>query len=379
MPLDNGGSSDLNLSPGGGGSTPAAPTLRSGADIGEALRAIREHRGFSLEDLAEATRVKANYLAALEDMRLELLPSRPFTIGYIRAYATALGLDPEAAVERFRADEPVLDEPLRAPLGVQDERDPRLNTMIVGACIIIAAIFMWNIARRAMMEGAPPPPAASDVAAARALRAAKDAPIVLGSPLPTPVESTTPPIYETPGLAEAVVGENGIISLQGQPKSIDQLMLAPPPAHLPATFVPAGKIYGAAPNEPSAVTIQALKSSSLMVRGADGSLYFARQLAAGEAFRAPQLNGLTFDVVDPNAFQVFVGGQSRGVLPAAQASVSGLAGAAPAPPVAPVRRAAAPAPAAAAATPAAQPSAPRPAAPPTAAPPPAATAARPAG
>ena len=36
MPLDNGGSSDLNLSPGGSGSTPAAPTLRSGADIGEA-------------------------------------------------------------------------------------------------------------------------------------------------------------------------------------------------------------------------------------------------------------------------------------------------------------------------------------------------------
>lgn len=371
MPLDNGGSSDLNLSPGDSGSARAAPTLRSGADIGEALRAVREHQGRSLADLAETTRVKANYLAALEEMRLELLPSRPFTIGYIRAYATALGLDPEDAVERFRADEPVLDEPLRAPLGVPDERDPRLNTMIVGACVIIAAIFMWNIARRAMMEGAPPPPTASEVAAARALRAAKDAPIVLGTPLPTPVESTTPPIYETPGLAEAVVGENGVITLQGQPKTIDQLLLAPPPAHLPPTFVPKGKVYGAAPKEPSAVTIQALKSSSLMVRGADGSLYFARQLAAGEAFRAPQVSGLTFDVVDPNAFQVFVGGQSRGVLPAAQASVNGLAGAAPVPP-APAHRAAAappaqpaaarpPAPAAAPAPAVAAPTAPRPA------------------
>ena len=374
MPLDNGGSSDLNLSPGGGCS--AAPTLRSGADIGEALRAIREHQGRSLAELAEATRVKANYLAALEDMRLELLPSRPFTIGYIRAYAQALGLDPEAAVERFRADEPVLDEPLRAPLGVQDERDPRLNTMIVGACVIIAAIFMWNIARRAMMESAPPPPTASEIAAARALRAAKDAPIVLGAPLPTPVESTTPPIYETPGLAEAVVGENGVITLQGQPKTIDQLMLAPPPAHLPPTFVPAGKVYGAGPKEPSAVTIQALKSSSLMVRGADGSLYFARQLAAGEAFRAPQVNGLTFDVVDPNAFQVFVGGQSRGVLPARQASVSGLAGAAPAPPVAPAGRPAAPPPAQAAAQPPAPARPPAPAAAPAPAP---ATPLRPAG
>jgi hypothetical protein len=38
------------------------------------------------------------------------------------------------------------------------------------------------------------------------------------------------------------------------------------------------------------------------------------------------VEGLTFNVTDPNAFQVFVGGQSKGVLPAAQASVSGLAG-----------------------------------------------------
>lgn len=362
MPLDNGGASDLNLS--------AAPTLQSGADLGQALRAVREHQGRSLSDLAEATRVKVNYLAALEEMRLELLPSRPFTIGYIRAYAQALGLDPETAVERFRADEPVLDEPLRAPLGVEDERDPRLNTMIVGACVIIAAIFMWNIARRAMTEDAPPPPTASEVVAARALAAAKAGPIVLGLPLPTPVESTTPPIYETPGLAEAVVTETGVITLQGQPRTIDQLLLAPPPTHLPPTFVPKGKVYGAAANEPSAVTIQALKSSSLMVRGADGSLYFARQLSAGEAFRAPQTSGLTLDVIDPNAFQVFVGGQSRGVLPAPQASVSGLAGAATAPAAAPVHRAAAvPAPRPAAPT---TPPAPAPA--PTPAP-----AARPAG
>jgi hypothetical protein len=40
------------------------------------------------------------------------------------------------------------------------------------------------------------------------------------------------------------------------------------------------------------VTLQAIKSASLIVRGADGSVYFARQLRAGEAYRAPQLGGL---------------------------------------------------------------------------------------
>jgi len=327
MPLDTGGESALNLSASHGSTqVAAAPTLQGGVDIGQALRAIREHQGLSLEDLAETTRVRASYLAAIEELRLELLPSRPFTIGYVRAYAQALGLDPEAAVERFRMDEPVLEEPLRAPLGVQETHDPRVNSLIAGGCMIIAAIFLWNIARRAMMEDAPPPPAASEVIAAKALAAAKPGPIVLGAPLPAPVESTTPPPYETPGLAEAVLTEDGRLTLQGKPKPLDQMTDPPPLAQLPPKFTPKGAIYGAQATEASSVTVQALKSSQLIVRGADGSLYFARQLAAGEAFRAPQVSGLTFNVTDPNAFQVFVGGQSHGVLPATQASVSGLAG-----------------------------------------------------
>jgi transcriptional regulator with XRE-family HTH domain len=330
MPLDTGGVSDLNLPSNDGGAAhalgSAAPTLQSGADVGQALRAVREHQGRSLDELAEATRVRASYLAAIEDMRLELLPSRPFTIGYVRAYAQALGLDAEAAAERFRTDEPVLDEPLHEPLGVHEERDPRLTSLVAGACVIVAAIFLWNIARRAMIDDAPPPPTASDVAAARALAEEKPGPIELGAPLPAPVESTTPPPYETPGLADATVQPDGKIVLGGLPKPINAASDPPPTAQLPPTFAPAGRIFGAPANERSVVTVQALKPSLLMVRGADGSLYFARQLAQGEAFRAPQVDGLTLNVTDPNAFQVFVNGQSKGVLPAPQASVSGLAG-----------------------------------------------------
>jgi transcriptional regulator with XRE-family HTH domain len=327
MPLDTGRASELNLSANDSG--PAAfpvPNLQSGADVGQALRAVREHQGRSLEDLAEATRVRASYLAAIEDMRLELLPSRPFTIGYIRAFAAALGLDAEAAVERFRADEPVLDEPLHEPLGVHDEKDPRVTSFVVGACVIVAAIFMWNIARRAMLEDSPPRATASELAAAKALASAKAGPVALGVPLPAPVESTTPPPYETPGLANAVTQADGRIVLGGIPKPINAATDPPATSQLAPRFTPAGAIYGAPAGQRSLVTVQALKSSLLMVRGPDGSLYFARQLAAGEAFRAPQVEGLTFNVTDPNAFQVFVGGQSKGVLPAAQASVSGLAG-----------------------------------------------------
>ncbi len=302
-----------------------APSLQSGGDIGQALKAVREFRGLSLEELAETTRIRRAYLADIEAMRLDKLPSRPFTIGYIRAYADALGLDAEAAVERFKADEPVLDEPLRAPVGVGDERDPRAAAIVVGVIVMLAAIILWNVAQRAMNANAPPSPTAPAKATEQALAAQKAGPVTLGLPLPAPVESTTPPPYETPGLAEA--GESGVnhsapakvgVKADGE-AAVD-------PATLSPVFVANGQIYGAAPGQPSAVTLQALKSASLIVRGADGQIYFARQFAAGEAFRAPQLAGLTATVSEPDSFQVFVGGQTKGVLPAAQVSLNKLAG-----------------------------------------------------
>ena len=124
---------------------PGELNVQSGADIGQALREIRESRGLSLEAVADTTRVRRAYLADIEALRLEKLPSRPFTIGYIRAYAEALGLDGEAAVERFKAEEPDLDEPLRAPVGVIETGDPRLVAIVAAIVVMLAAIVLWQL------------------------------------------------------------------------------------------------------------------------------------------------------------------------------------------------------------------------------------------
>lgn len=297
--------------------------LDAGRTLGLALQAVRLEKGLTLESLAEITRVRRSYLEAIEDMRLDTLPSRPFTIGYIRAFAEVLGLDGDRAVERFKAEEPVFDEPLRAPVGLLDERDPRVAAFLFAALVIVASIVLWNVAQRAMMANAPPPPLASEVLTRKALSQPPTGLIKLGAPLPAPVESTTPPPYETPGLAEAM----GLAR--------DPTAPTPKPANeapmldltsLPQVFTPKGKVYDGGGGQISIVaTVQALKNGSLIVRGADGSVYFARQMAAGEAYRVPQVAGLTLDVSAPRDFQVFVAGQSRGVLPAAQVLASKLA------------------------------------------------------
>ena len=133
-----------------GAGTGAAPSLASGSHIGAALQAVREFRGLSLEEVSDITRVRPSYLAALEEMRLVDLPSRPFVIGYLRAYAQALGLEPDAAVTRFRAEQGEGVAKLNDPVGVSRQGDPRVAAVAMAGVVIIAVVVIWNVARRAM-------------------------------------------------------------------------------------------------------------------------------------------------------------------------------------------------------------------------------------
>jgi cytoskeleton protein RodZ len=329
MPLDTGAvTQGVSLSVGADrdeGLSTQPPSLDSAGTLGAILRAVREFHGLDLEDLSQATRIRRNYLASLEDMKLELLPSRPFTIGYVRAYAAALGLDPEAAVARFKLDAPDEDEPLRPPVGVRREGDPRLVLIAAGGAIVAAGVLLWNVAQRAVVNEAPARPVTADVAAAASVKVASAAhgpavgPVALGAPLPVPPESTTPKPYVTPGL-EPAASDASASDASLSASDIADASDAPVPV-----FTARGAVYGG-PADPSAIILQAKRAALVVIHGADGAVYFARQLAAGEAYRAPAAKGLTVDVSDPQAFDVFVAGVFKGPLPAAQMPLSKLIG-----------------------------------------------------
>lgn len=275
---------------------------------------VREHQGLSLEDLSQITRVRAVYLAAIESMRLELLPSRPFTIGYIRAYAQALALDGDAAVARFKFETPEPDARLRAPLGVGRQRDPRLTTLAVSCAFTIGAIVLWNLAQRGLSEDRSAPP---QTAARTAPPPQPTGLVRLGPPVPPPLESTTPDPYETPGLAEATAVGGSADAAEAAAKARAEAGEAPPPPepapNLMREFRPAGPVQGAAAGQ-GRVVLLALRSVSLVIRGPDGSVYFARQLSAGQAYRAPLITGVVAEASNPAHVQVFIDGQSRGLL-----------------------------------------------------------------
>lgn len=60
---------------------------------GQQLRQVRESRAVSLEQVSRATHIRLHYLQALEEGRLDLLPSVVQARGFLRAYAAYLGLD----------------------------------------------------------------------------------------------------------------------------------------------------------------------------------------------------------------------------------------------------------------------------------------------
>jgi cytoskeletal protein RodZ len=325
------------------------PVQDQPADIGAALKAAREARGLSLQQVAEATRIRQSYVEALEAMRLEALPSRPFTIGYVRAYAALLGMDVDAAVARFKADAPDESAELREPVGVRRERDPRLALIFAGGVLVVGAILLWNVAQRAIAKDAPPPQIAPPAASNQVQAHANNSSVALGAPLPAPVESTTPEPYKTPGLDDAAANGGSVDAAKAAAKAREEAAARAgvvDPAHriqVGAPFKPKGAMLGAAPGEGSGVVLQARKAATLVVRGGDGQVHFARALAAGDAYRAPRTPGLVADVSDPMVFEVYYGGALVSRLPSASTALGKLV---PAPKVAPAAPAVAQAPAA---------------------------------
>lgn len=74
----------------------------AGRTLGQTLRAAREAKRWDVARAERETRIRSHYLAALEEGDYADLPSDVYTRGFIRNYATYLGLDPEACLELYR-------------------------------------------------------------------------------------------------------------------------------------------------------------------------------------------------------------------------------------------------------------------------------------
>lgn len=65
------------------------------------LKAAREARGLSLQDVFNATRISRINLSALENYDFDRLPPPVYTRNFIRKYAQAVGVDEKPLLNRY--------------------------------------------------------------------------------------------------------------------------------------------------------------------------------------------------------------------------------------------------------------------------------------
>jgi cytoskeletal protein RodZ len=72
--------------------------------LGDVMRGERATLGKSLLDVQRELKIKATYIAAIENADVSAFESPGFVAGYVRSYARYLAMDPEWAFERFCAE-----------------------------------------------------------------------------------------------------------------------------------------------------------------------------------------------------------------------------------------------------------------------------------
>ena len=130
--------------------------------VGEAWKKRREEMGKTLEDVSSELRISKKYLRGIEEGNFSRFQAKVFSIGFIRAYATFLSVDPEPLLseylefcERSSKEEPPFHG---KPEWLERERkrgSRRTAYAIAAAAVLVIGIFLARYAKHTALR--PPP------------------------------------------------------------------------------------------------------------------------------------------------------------------------------------------------------------------------------
>jgi cytoskeleton protein RodZ len=116
--------------------------------VGERLRAAREEKGFSLEDIAAETRIPRRHLESLEAGDWGKLPAPTYSVGFAKSYASAVGLDRTDIGDQLRSEMGEVRND-RSTIETFEPADPArtmprwLVLSAIVAIILVVLVFSW--------------------------------------------------------------------------------------------------------------------------------------------------------------------------------------------------------------------------------------------
>lgn len=124
--------------------------------IGSVLQAARLDQGRELSDIAAQTRIPLRHLSAIESGDHSAMPALPYTIGFVKNYARAVGIDADAAAAQFRQETTLTShEPSMALIEPIDERRTPPKSAILLGIGLVALVAIIALLWSAGMFGGP--------------------------------------------------------------------------------------------------------------------------------------------------------------------------------------------------------------------------------
>lgn len=142
---------------------------------GEILRAAREQKGVTINEVALVTKINAKTIELMEAGNVDSLPQKAFLRGFVQTYARYLGLDQKEILNLFQEEMgsirpslpgtgtlPTKEESTSAALRGVDSVDPadrmRMFLMIGVGIVLVAAIFVvFQLVQKYEEEATLPP------------------------------------------------------------------------------------------------------------------------------------------------------------------------------------------------------------------------------
>ena len=167
--------------------------------VGERLRAAREEKGISLDDVAAQTRIPLRHLASIETADWDSLPAPTYTIGFAKSYASSVGLDRNEIGDQLR-EEMGGQRFANTSADVFEPADPRRTMpkgVVIGAIVAVVALivlFSWLNNRSLEQPASETNAESANVAAPAAAtpKPAPQAPPAAGQPV---VLTATAPVW----------------------------------------------------------------------------------------------------------------------------------------------------------------------------------------
>ncbi|MEZ5779772.1 MAG: helix-turn-helix domain-containing protein [Paracoccaceae bacterium] len=326
--------------------------------LGDVMRGERATMAKSLLDVQRELKIKASYIAAIENCDVSAFETPGFVAGYVRSYARYLGMDAEWAFRRF-CDEanfsvahgmsaaassrqmsgrakPAFVEPLANPNASFVPRSEALFSQVqpsaIGSILVLLLLIGgigyggWTVFEEVQkVQLAPVDQAPGVIAELDPLAGAgatlesqtSTAEIALGA---APGQDMAPPatealdrLYRPEALdAPVMVARDGPIAAI-DPNSVGALAsLNRPVAEVPETPIDETPVQVVAADAP-AVELLAVRPSWVRVQAADGTVILEKILDSGERYALPKLEAApTLRVGESGALYFAVNGETYG-------------------------------------------------------------------